>query len=104
MNFIECYQNNKVILMEGAVGERLNREFSIYPDKHVALAGHIYNENSRLALKRIYSQYINIGVKYGHPLMLTTPTRRANQYCVGQSEYNKKESDLSDSSADALSL
>ncbi len=89
MNFLECYQNNKVILMEGAVGERLKMEYSIYPDKYTALAGHIYNENSRLALKNIYSQYIGIGVKYGYPVMLTTPTRRANRSLVSQSKYDK---------------
>ena len=49
--------------MEGAVGERLRTEFNIYPDKLVTLASHVYGEETRRALKNIYSQYAEIGVK-----------------------------------------
>ncbi|WMJ86711.1 homocysteine S-methyltransferase family protein [Anaerocolumna sp. MB42-C2] len=89
MNFKECFENNKVILMEGAVGERLKNEYNIYPDKQVALAGLIYRDDNKVALKKIYSQYVEIGLKYGYPVMLTTPTRRANRYNVKCSDYGK---------------
>jgi S-methylmethionine-dependent homocysteine/selenocysteine methylase len=89
MNFLECYENNKILLMEGAVGERLKQEYCLYPDEYVALAGHVYKEQSRLALKDIYGQYIQTGVKYGYPVMLTTPTRRANKDRVQSSVYNE---------------
>jgi S-methylmethionine-dependent homocysteine/selenocysteine methylase len=36
----------------------------------------------------IYGQYIETGVKFGYPVMLTTPTRRANKERVGSSAYN----------------
>lgn len=89
MNFRECYEKNGILLMEGAVGERLKREYSIYPDNWVALAGHIYQEKARKAMKTIYGQYMDIGLRYGCPLLLTTPTRRANRYQVGLSPYNE---------------
>lgn len=89
MDFRKCYEKNRVILMEGAVGERLKGEYSVYPHSQVALAGHIYQESARQAMKNIYSQYIKIGIKYGYPMMLTTPTRRANQYNVGMSAYDE---------------
>lgn len=89
MNFLESYENNKILLMEGAVGERLKHEYFLDLDEPVALAGHIYKEQSRSALKEIYSQYIKTGVKFGYPVMLTTPTRRANRERVGSSAYSE---------------
>lgn len=80
MDFYDCYHNNEIILMEGAIGERLKREYSIYPDRNVALAGHIYQEASRHALKEIFGQYIKIAEIYKYPMMLTTPSRKANKY------------------------
>ena len=36
MNVCDCYNENDYIIMEGGIGERLKREYSIYPDKNVA--------------------------------------------------------------------
>ncbi|MHB8129653.1 MAG: homocysteine S-methyltransferase family protein [Mobilitalea sp.] len=89
MNFVDCYQTNNVMLMEGAIGERLKREYSIDPDINVALAGHIYQVEEKRALTEIFSQYIKIAEEYKLPIMLTTPTRRANKHNVEKSNYNE---------------
>jgi S-methylmethionine-dependent homocysteine/selenocysteine methylase len=89
MDFESCYNSSPIILMEGALGERLKREYNIPNDEDVALAGHVYNEQSKQALEELFSQYINISMHYNFPIMLTTPTRRANKERVFQSEYNK---------------
>lgn len=89
MDFESCYISSPYILMEGALGERLKREYNIPFDEIVALAGHIYNANSKQALKALYDQYIEISQKYNLPIMITTPTRRANKERVSQSEFNQ---------------
>lgn len=89
VDFESCYNNSSFILMEGALGERLKREYDILPDEIVALAGHIYNEKSKQALKELFHQYIEIAQYYHLPVMITTPTRRANKERVAKSKYNK---------------
>ena len=89
MDFQSCYNNSSFILMEGALGERLKREYDIPFDEVIALAGHIYNEKSKHALKELFHQYIKISRHYHLPIMLTTPTRRANKERVAQSKYNE---------------
>lgn len=89
MNFTDCFNERDAILMEGGIGERLKREYTIYPDKNVALASNIYNEASRKALAEIFSQYIKVAQTYDFPLMLTTPTRRANKTNVSKSDFDE---------------
>lgn len=88
MNFLEAYQTNEIILMEGAIGERMKREYQCDPDQHVALASYIYHENARMALKELYGQYHRIAEIYHLPMLITTPTRRANKENIAKSRYN----------------
>ena len=75
--------------MEGALGERLKREYGIYFDAHVAMAGLIYDDKSRTALRNLWSEYISIAKEYRLPLMVTTPTRRANRERIGRAQLEK---------------
>ena len=79
MNFEDIFNKDKLILMEGGLGERLKREYNIQKDNDIALAGHIYDENKRQALTELFKQYLTIAKKYDMPIMVTTPTRRANK-------------------------
>lgn len=38
MSFTECISQNKTIFMEGALGERLKREYGLTFDENVAMA------------------------------------------------------------------
>lgn len=78
MDFTQCIYENPSILMEGALGERLKREYHLTPDGDVALAKMIYDDNGRSALKELWNGYIQIAKTYGLPFLATTPTRRAN--------------------------
>jgi S-methylmethionine-dependent homocysteine/selenocysteine methylase len=89
MNFETCYTTSSAILMEGAIGERLKREFGIPFDDTIALAGHIYNAASKKAMLDIFGQYLSIAEKYRLPFMATTPTRRANRERVRRSKYSE---------------
>lgn len=90
MSFETCYDETSAILMEGAIGERLKREYSIVPDETIALASLIYDSFSRQAICNIYQEYIEIARKYRLPFIATTPTRRANKERVRQSGFTEK--------------
>lgn len=90
MDFETCFNTFPAILMEGAIGERLKREYGLMPDENVALAGHIYNSDSKQAMENIFKEYAAIADKYDLPFLATTPTRRANRERVGQSCFTEK--------------
>ena len=82
MDFRQCIEQQHSILMEGALGERLKREYNIRFDDNVAMAKLVYDSNGRVALKCIWQEYIEIAKTYQLPFLATTPTRRANKECV----------------------
>lgn len=90
LKFEEMFEREKVILMEGALVERLRREYKLEADKDIAIAGHIYNEIKRKALAELFEQYFNIANKYELPIIVTTPTRRANKERIYYSDFEEK--------------
>ncbi|MGE4353034.1 MAG: homocysteine S-methyltransferase family protein [Oscillospiraceae bacterium] len=90
MHFKTCIEKRHSILMEGALGERLKREFHLNFDKYVMMAKLIYDTNGRFALKSLWQEYINIAAKYELPFLATTPTRRANKERVEQASCNSE--------------
>lgn len=79
MDFRDCLNQNRFVLMEGALGERLKREYSITFDEQIAMAGLIYEEKGAFALKALWNEYLDIARENGLPFIATTPTRRANR-------------------------
>lgn len=88
--FIDCIKNNPVILMEGALGERLKREYGIVFDEHVAMASLVYSAKGRDSLLKLWNEYIDIAKRHDFPFIATTPTRRANKERISDSEYSEK--------------
>jgi len=78
-NLEQSFEENKYFLMEGAIGERIKREYHLSLDEHVALAKLVYTEEGKNALQEIWEQYIGIARRYQLPFLATTPTRRANK-------------------------
>lgn len=89
MDFRKCIETSQSILMEGALGERLKREYSLIFDEFVAMAGLIYEKKGALALSVLWNEYIEIARKYQLPFIATTPTRRANRERIGLSQYSE---------------
>jgi S-methylmethionine-dependent homocysteine/selenocysteine methylase len=89
MDFETCFNTFPTILMEGAIGERLKREYNILFDDNVAMAGLVYNDYARQAMLNIYKEYSAIAEKYELPFMATTPTRRANKKRVKISDFTE---------------
>jgi S-methylmethionine-dependent homocysteine/selenocysteine methylase len=90
MDFEKCYTESPAILMEGAVAERIKHEFAIKISDKIALADLVYKKSSTHALTEIYTQYLHIAEKHQLPLIVTTPTRRANRIHVAESGYDEK--------------
>lgn len=88
MKFNEVFEKASVILMEGAVIERLKREYNVVLDSDIDLAGLIYDEKVVDAMTTIFNEYISIAEKYKLPFIMTTPTRRANVERISNSKYS----------------
>ena len=90
MDFKTCFETNRNILMEGALGERLKREYGLTFDDCVAMAGLIYDEKGASALSALWGEYIEIARRNQLPFLATTPTRRANRDRIGSSHFSEE--------------
>lgn len=77
-DFSTILRESRLILTEGAVIERLRREFSAELDPFIMHAGFIYDLEGRSILEKIFRQYIEIGKIKNLPMILFTLTWRAN--------------------------
>lgn len=89
MDFASCLAARRSVLMEGALGERLKREYGLRFDDHVAMAGLVYEARGSAALIELWSEYADIAHRHGLPLLTATPTRRANRERVSASRYDE---------------
>jgi S-methylmethionine-dependent homocysteine/selenocysteine methylase len=69
---------NPLILTEGAVIERVRRETRTPLDPLVLHAGFIYGAQTATLLEAIYRSYLDAGQRLSLPIMVFTPTWRAN--------------------------
>lgn len=77
----------RCILGEGAIIERLRRGSGFEIDPHIVNSAFIYDEAKRTAIGAICRQYLDIGFEHGLPLLLSTPTWRANRERVAAAGY-----------------
>ncbi|MBQ7983416.1 MAG: homocysteine S-methyltransferase family protein, partial [Clostridia bacterium] len=75
-NLESVFAASPLLLTEGALGERLKREYGIVFHERLAMAA-LYRETAAAkALSALWRQYAAVAARYGLPLLLTTPTRR----------------------------
>jgi S-methylmethionine-dependent homocysteine/selenocysteine methylase len=89
VNFASCLDTSQSVLMEGALGERLKREYRLQVDDHVELASLVYDAAGRAALTELWGEYADIAQRHRLPLLAATPTRRANRERVAASRYDE---------------
>lgn len=90
-SFTESYDTCPALLTEGAIVERLRHEYRISLDEQIVHAGLIYDEQHKQQLAAIYSQYLDIAESSRLPLLLMTPTRRANKERIAVSAFREKD-------------
>lgn len=81
----ELFEDNKLILMEAAVVERLRRRDDIQLDEDLVHSPLLYKATGRAALSEIYLEYLTLATKANIPILLGTPTWRANRERVDNS-------------------
>ena len=89
--FPEFFEKSRCILGEGAVIERLRRSSEFELDPHIVNSAFIYDKGKSAALSEIYRQYLDIGLKYHLPLLLSTPTWRASRQRIEKAGYEKSD-------------
>jgi len=82
----ELLEQHHFILAEAAVIERLRRNKMIELDGSLVHAPLIYSEEGRAALKSLYQEYLGIAESSDRPILLCTPTWRANKERVQASK------------------
>jgi len=78
MNCSELLRMAPSILTEGAVIERLRRNSAFQLDPAVLNTALLRSAQGRAALGSLYREYLDVGAQYGLPMMVFTPTWRAN--------------------------
>jgi homocysteine S-methyltransferase len=96
MKFEDAVANAPVILTEGAIIERLRRDPVIELDPQIANAGLIYDPGAKSEMARIYRQYIDIGLRYRLPMIVSAPTWRASSERIGKSAYKDRDTIIKD--------
>ncbi len=89
MDFRTCAGNSPAILLEGALGERLKREFGLRADGPCALAPLVFDPAGRAALRALWREYRGIANRHALPFLAATPTRRANFERVRAAGFNE---------------
>ncbi len=88
MNYTELREQADFVLGEGSLYERLRRSDAVNFDPYVAHAGLIYNDEARDVLASVHREYLDIGQRLDVPMIASSPTWRANQERVAQSEFS----------------
>lgn len=91
MNFLDVIKNAPFIFTEGAVVERLRREFAVSMHPYLEHATLIYRDETKAILQSIYQQYIDTVKRRNAPILIFTPTWRANYeriHLAGMSDKN----------------
>jgi homocysteine S-methyltransferase len=78
VDVVTALREAPIILTEGALIERLRRDPAVSLDPHALHAGFVYDEGGRRALRGLYRQYLDIGLAADLPMIVCTPTWRAN--------------------------
>lgn len=85
----QIIKEQKYILTEGSMYDRLQRMAGEYFDPELGHLGLIFSDRGKEILKGVYSEYIEVAAKYNLPIMVYTPTWKANQERIARSKYAK---------------
>jgi len=81
-------ENNPLILMEAAIVEQLRRSVTVRLHETLVNAPLIYNPAAREIMSAIYLEYMRLAQSAHLPILVCTPTWRANQARVYESGVN----------------
>lgn len=86
MNMEKLLQENDYLLMEAAVIETLRRSGQVELHSRLENALLIYDPTARYHLSELYDGFIGVAAEANVPIVLTTPTWRANRRRLAESQ------------------
>ncbi|MFX1426854.1 MAG: homocysteine S-methyltransferase family protein [Promethearchaeota archaeon] len=86
----ELLSENPLVLAEGAVIERIKREFKYELNPYIQNAAMVYDSVGRKILEKIFIQYISVAFKFDLPMLNLAPTWRTNPKCIKLAGYQDK--------------
>ena len=84
MSCLACLKESPALLLEGALGERLKREYHLSFDPQIAMARLVEREEGRQSLETLWREDRESARRHRLPFLATTPTRRANRERVAR--------------------
>lgn len=84
MTFEQTIQTQPLMLMEAAIIERLRHAHADLLHTRLAIAPLVNTPEGRKVLTALYREYIAIAKEAGLPIILTTPTWRANRQRINE--------------------
>lgn len=78
-DLVRVFAESPLLLMEGALGERLKREYHMEIGGTLAMAPLYRQKPAADALCALWGEYAAAAAEFHLPLLLTTPTRRLNR-------------------------
>ena len=82
-----CLDQHQVYLGEGSMYERLRRSGSDAFDPFIAHSAFLFEDQARDILADTHREYLDIGQKYGLPMIAGTPTWRASAERIARSRH-----------------
>ncbi len=89
MDCSHCIQTVPIAMLDGALSERLKRDYHIPVDPQIVMGGSLYHIYGRRALDTLWSTHIQIANHAGFPLLMLPPTRRVNRERLAASRYSE---------------
>ena len=83
----QAVMEEKAVLAEGAVIERLRRSGSLL-DEHILAAPLVLEEKGREALRTIYRSYLDVAEQSGLPIVVLAPTWKAGAEGCGRAGFD----------------
>lgn len=71
-------EKHPLILMEAAISEPIRRSEHVSLHPNLSVSSLIYDEKGRCELKKLYNDYLQVGLDADLPFIMFTPTWRAN--------------------------
>jgi homocysteine S-methyltransferase len=81
-NFLRIIKEKPLIITDAGIETRIIYEMGLQLPKEVEVAGMIYQQKGREALAQLYNSYLDIGQSSKLPIIIGTPTFRANPHRV----------------------
>ena len=81
-DFSTAFTNADIILADGGIETRILYETHIPLVSEIEVAGLLFTDQGKQALANIYNSYLDVSQQYQLPMILGTPTFRANPHRV----------------------